>query len=428
MTIHDLLVSLDHSYPLKLARVKNMRKFYLARYRSNMIELYDKGYISNPGLLDEVEIRKNTLDLGISLLTASGIVELSSNRIKAAYYTEEHTNRDSDILWFLNKLYWTYYYREQGMAIDKLFNDSTMHREGKGKLKLFFKRRGSLVYPNGVDYLCESVLECTMLDTSQVEKRSFGAEIYDLARRVLNIPGKTFTAHLTEEEEAEIVVSLLEEHIALDGEGGPALQEWLAKNNLGFSSDGSESFFDWLNINYSDEISTIQKHLLDSLRLDDEQIIAMDGDSFYIVRPRKTLELYYGIYAFDHETGELLPERNLLDGMTGEFIRVDSNVFKDHYYIGCPIDLYNHDLDKDLYVDIEQVVDLKGKPLFSEYSFNFDGGGDSNPWSLERIEGQIFDGYMGSKYGYVYKEVPGYRSFDEMERLKNKVNNKIFYL
>ena len=367
MKVCELVDLLKKASTIKKSKVMDIKKYYISMFRAYMIELYDRGYISDPTTYNEIELRKNIVDLGITHLTnIAGSIVLDEDYI--GYCIAKYKD-DEDKIEFLNILLNVIKYRNIWLNIDK-FYDSSFSGDTKDskKLTMGIVMTGSKIYSKKGFKIDEGIIKCFRGLDTEVDFVSLNSYIYFRALEVLDLDTRSsseslFVKGLTIGEEIKYSHLILNGLVNLDGEYADILVNWLKKNKWSegtrFSSQ-SEGLYNYILYIKSDDMLTTQARVLSELLDNNKEIVGARSDGFYVVNDGEYMPFPVGAFAIlsDDYDGEQMPIINKLEGYTGEVYSLNFLIENDIPYVGAPIELYIDNKTKGLFVDKEQ-TDMK---------------------------------------------------------------------
>ena len=432
MKLYEMVKELNKKKDITDDRVMGVKKYYLSLYRSNMIYLYDKGYISDPTVFDTKEIMRNILDLDIKGITGiTGKIELSEPFIQYAIYRNKN---DYESLEFLTLLYKVVENRNMSLNIDKMYESFGMGYGKKKKVSLSLVQSASRIYTKNKFKIDEGVLKC--LDVYGVSTKfiSLNEYVYERALKELGIEreeNSVFVNGLTSEEEAECCEIILNGLVKLDGKYSDKLVKWLKNNKWSdnrFSAQ-SEGLYNWVVYVNSNEMIDEQSKVMNELLDKRYNIKTMKSNGFYVVDENKAVLYPVGVFAV--ETGDediILPDANKLEGYTGEVYSLEYLSRNELQYVGCPIVLKDANGKDKYYVDKEQ-TELKDnmswfKDMGADLSFSdsFYRKGVFTEGSLEdRLYKIVGDSESGVLIGSLGTDVIG----KDLSSVKKSVLNKM---
>lgn len=395
-----------------------VKRYYLAMYRVYMLQLYDKGYISDPTRMDVKELRKNIVDMNISAMYGvSGSINLTSDQALFAYY-KNYRNRDkADESEFLFLLYWALYHREGCLAIDKIYEDNNFRGNLSSKIKFGLRMKGCLIETRSCVPISQAICDCMVPFELEVHSLNADEFIWCCAMQTLGVPKEEWgrdgliDSSLTHEEEVECIYGLLEGYYK--AEGGKylnLLEDWLKDHRWGEFRMLSEQrgLYTYVCVEKHLEISNVMNVLLDVVDKDpDSGIVAVYGSKVYYSQKREEYVMPFGIFQYvNNETYEdnLLPDGSLLNGLTGEMFTEDRLKEDGVVYSGCPILLNVSILNTELYYDIEQ-TDIKYPTWFKHSAPELLFGNEiakqmpPSPFRSGSLQDEIYRGFVDSLRG-----------------------------
>ena len=433
MKVYELIKVLNKKVTIKSSRVQEVKKHYLSLYRANMVYLYDKGYISDPTVFNTKEILSNIVDLDIKYLSGvTGRIELNEDYIGFAMCKYKD---DSNIIDFLSILLNVVKYRNISMNLDKFYDDLGFANEVKAKVSLGLDQSASRIYNKNGFNIDEGVLECFRPYGVGVKFVTLDDVIYETALLELGISNNSnaslFVSGLTRDEEIRYSSLILNGLVKLDGEYADKLITWLGNNKWSdgnkFSSQ-TEGLYNWVLYIKSNNMIEEQSLLLNRLLDDNNIVVSMKSNGFYIIDEDSPLRFPVGMFAVvgDDDVEEQLPSINMLEGYTGEVFSLDFLESQGLEYVGCPIELYVDTKKKALFVDREQTEMKDSISWFKDMGavLNFEGSayqpGVFPQGSLEdRMYKIVADSEGGTLIGYLSNDEKG-KNLDSIKKVVAK--------
>lgn len=432
MKIYELVKNINKKAMVKTSRVLEVKKHYLSLYRSSMVTLYDKGYISDPTVFNQREILSNIVDLNIKHLTGvNGKVELNEDYIG---YAMCRYKGNEEILDFLKTLE-VIKYRNISINLDKFYDDLKFAYESKNKVSLNIVQSASRIFNKNGFNLDVGVLGCFRPYGTGFKLVTLDDVIYGMALAELGIPDNSkdslFVKGLTRDEEIKYSHLILNGLVNLDGTQASKLTDWLSRNKWAegnkFSSQ-NEGLYNWVVYIKSNNMIEEQSILLNKLVDSGKTIVCMQSNGFYIIDDDSPLEFPVGLFAIvsdDNEEGQL-PKINALEGYTGEVYSLEFLERHDLGYVGCPIELYVDSKKKSFFVDKEQ-TELKDSISWFKHvdaRLSFEGSlyeeGVFPKGSLEdRLYKIAMDAEGGKLVGYLSNDEKG-TNLDSVKKLVSK--------
>lgn len=431
MKIYELVKELNKKVSVKHSVVLDVKKYYLSMYRTSMLSLYDKGYISDPTVFDVREFYKNILDMNINHLSGvTGVIHLEEDYIG---YALARYKDDVEISGFLSLLLDAVKYRNVSMNIDKFYDEHAVSNNKK-KISLNIVQSASRIFSKNGYKLDEGIFKCLYGITSGSSFISLKGEIYEKALQVLGLDevvsnNALFVKGLTRDEEIKYCNLILNGLVKLDGEYADKLTGWLSNNKWSttnkFSSQ-KEGLYNWVTIIRSNDMIERQSGLLNTLISSGKTIIGADTVGYYILEDRDFISMPIGVFAVSSSDDEdtILPNTNILEGYTGEVYAVSYLTSNDISYVGCPIELFNSDGKKALFVDKEQ-TDMKDSISWFKHidaSVSFDENFvKSSKFTSGTLELKLFEAAVNSERGVLVSNIPCIDYLDITDSIKKSV-------
>ena len=166
MTIRDVL-KIKSSNKIKVNRLLDLKKYFFSLYRCYLIQLYEKGYISDFFKLDEKELRKNIVELRINgLINYFGHIKLNTDFIKFALY------KNSNAL---------YYFDHPYLITQAQYNVSWSESDEKDLLSLL-----DTLNEKGIKFALSNVIESNGKVNKILKEWSKKYHVHYLNRKYLN--------------------------------------------------------------------------------------------------------------------------------------------------------------------------------------------------------------------------------------------------
>lgn len=431
MQLSDITASANKKVVVKSERVREVKRYYLSLYRASLIEMYDKGFISDPTRYDEEELRRNIVDLDIRYLTGiDGRIKISSNLVQ---YALLRSKDDEDAYEFLEKLYQAVYYKEISDNIDKFYDEWGFSRGDKKKACQNLSRSGAVIASRSGYRIDEGILGCLGDFGKDYDFITIKDRIYNAALEELGLPldreDSLLVKGLSREEEILCSEIILNGLIPLDGAYAKYLYKWLEKTKW---SDGSKIFsqkdgmYDWVIRYKNPEVVGFQKDLLEKLDQQGRKIVSLLSDGFWVVENTATIRVPIGMFCVcsSDSSDVFLSRRNELEGYSGEVVSLDYLLENDINFIGSPIDLYYDDSKKGLFVDIDQTELKYGESWFSNQGASLDFSGsmyESGKYRKGSLEEDLYKALTDSENGELIGNLPTGFTKESFESAKKTV-------
>lgn len=434
LNISELSSKINKKYSIKLNRVLACKKFFISMYRAYMVELYDKGFISDPTLFNKKDIFSNISDLNVEgMITVKGEISLSLSQIRYAIYKNKN---NEDAVEFLTILESALRFKQYSETVDKLYEAYNIANNNSTRTNLGLCNRNRYNFSKDGIPLNEAVYECCIKEDEEIKVFTINEGIWNLAMQELRIPEEMWTqdgifdADLTHEEEVECIELLLNGEIKTRGQFSALLESWLydhkwSKQKFSLNSRGMYSYL--LNVKL-EEITNLQQELLNQLESQEIPVVFFnEGFMFGIVKRTETYVPVGQFQILQLESGEMLGGvRNALEGYTGEAYSVSYLDQEDICYIGCPIELYVDDKHSEFFIDLEQTEITNYKTWFeiNGARVEFDEG-SFKPTSSIKLADNLLNMYYNSQMGCSLGKLYGFYSEKEMEQAKKEVFSRI---
>lgn len=364
---------------IKSSSIAEIKRYYLGMYHSYLIDLYDKGYISDPTIYNIDEIKENIEDLGIDLLKGR---QLTSRYISFVhdYYTVNHKDAKDEIE-FLDLLEKMHKMKEISENLDCLWEDKSIGTGSKKKVCLMLPSNQGVIknpYSWNID---EGVLKSAYGLGYTYRFISWGRPLLSFIKTTFKLPSldliKSFNSNLL----IKHLPLILNGDVELTGKDGRVLEAFMEKE----TTLNCHCLKDWLLANKGKDIDLIYK----KCKVKKENVKAMVEDGLY-VQEIADIELpishfIFATYDFCHNKTEafrgivkglpessievetLLPKANLFLGYSGQVYSLEYLEHNKINYAGVPISLYKDDKTIEKYVDFEQTELASKNTLFKEY-------------------------------------------------------------
>ena len=364
---------------IKSSSITEIKRYYLGMYHSYLIDLYDKGYISDPTIYNIDEIKENIEDLGIDLLKGR---QLTSRYISFVhdYYTVNHKDAKDEIE-FLDLLEKMHKMKEISDNLDCLWEDKSIGTESKKKVCLMLPSNQGVIknpYSWNID---EGVLKSAYGLGYTYRFISWGRPLLSFIKTTFKLPSldliKSFNSNLL----IKHLPLILNGDVELTGKDGRVLEAFMEKE----TTLNCHCLKDWLLANKGKDLDLIYK----KCKVKKENVKAMVEDGLY-VEEIADIELpishfIFATYDFCHNKTEafrgivkglpessievetLLPKANLFLGYSGQVYSLEYLEHNKINYAGVPISLYKDGKTIEKYVDFEQTELASKNTLFKEY-------------------------------------------------------------
>lgn len=436
MKIYELIKELNKKVTMKNTRVMDVKKYYLSMYRAHMVYMYDRGYVSDPTVFNLKEILGNIVDLDIKHLTGvNGKIELGEDYIGYAMCRYKDCPDKYD---FLSLLYKVIKYRNISMNLDKFYDDSGFSSEAKKKVSLNLVQSASKITNKNGYVIDEGIIKCFKGLGTNLKLVTLDDKIYKLALEELGIEDNSenslFVKGLTRDEEIKYANIILNGLVKLDGDFSEKLTSWLKRNKWAednrFSSQ-KEGLYNWATFIKSNNTIEEQSALLNSLLDEGHTIACMRSNGFYIIDNCDTMEYPIGIFAISSkydEEDEILPRINVLEGFTGEVYSVQLLENDGFSYVGCPIELYVDNKNKELFIDKEQTEMAESISWFKYVGGDIEFEGShyvEGVFCKDSMEDMLFKAVGDSENGCLIGRVPSECTEKVLESTKKAVVKKL---
>lgn len=364
---------------IKSSSITEIKRYYLGMYHSYLIDLYDKGYISDPTIYNIDEIKENIEDLGIDLLKGR---QLTSRYISFVhdYYTVNHKDAKDEIE-FLDLLEKMHKMKEISDNLDCLWEDKSIGTESKKKVCLMLPSNQGVIENPYAWNIDEGVLKSAYGLRYTYRFISWGRPLLSFIKTTFKLPSldliKSFNSNLL----IKHLPLILNGDVELTGKDGRVLEAFMEKE----TTLNCHCLKDWLLANKGKDIDLIYK----KCKVKKENVKAMVEDGLY-VQEIADIELpishfIFATYDFCHNKTEafrgivkglpessievetLLPKANLFLGYSGQVYSLEYLEHNKINYAGVPISLYKDGKTIEKYVDFEQTELASKNTLFKEY-------------------------------------------------------------
>ena len=456
--VNEFIKIFNKNRHLSLEMMYSVKKRFLGLYRAAMMVMYDEGYIGDPTCFNELEIRKNILDMDVKgMVRSSGKMFLTSEQVGFALCKNKN---NEDAISFLKSLEKVLHYREcceeVDVLYDSVFNGFKKNVEGDFySVSMSLRQSGPFIKQFKPYKVGEGTISCLFKDAllgKAIKYVDFNDKIYELCLKELGLENNSdkgiFVKGFTKAEEQRFVKLIMDGEISLTGPKAGILSKWLKQH--AWNMDVSEKYrniriglYSYVIANNTGDIFQFQQRLLDRCiqEYGAENIISMDTTGFYCSYPVEYEDVSASIFVVFAGEEDVIStnDRNSLEGYTGEVYEIGYLEREKAIYTGCPIVLYLPDEGKKrkttLVVDLEQTEYYKkGKRNITWFSFN--GANVSFDYSIYKkgkfpegtYEDNLFRLYGDSEMGTVFDKIPSRKSSDDLEsyeRSKDLVYNEV---
>lgn len=427
MDVLELYKKMSEKRNVKVQRVLECKKKFLALYKTYMVYMYDKGYISDPTLFKEKEIYANITDMNIKgMVTVYGQVNLTPEQCRYAMYKNKH---DREIVDFLRLLELTLRYRRFSQSIDKFHDCFTLPRYGIVRVGLKLCTNNGMVFSKYALNLDMALLSCLIDSEHEIIFKDIKDKIWTLAMYELGVPKEDrmkdglIDKDLTHEEEVECIELLLEGKLTSDGLYKEQYEKWMfdhlwSKQELYCKQRG---LYTHTLIEYGDDIKATKNHVIEWMEDHDIEPIFLLGHYVIGSKPRVTTVMPIGQFSIlqTEENEYWGSDRNLLEGYTGEAYQVEYLDSEEIAYVGCPIELYITDKETGYFIDLEQTEINSYKTWFEvvNATLEFDEGSIAPANARDTVNG-VFNIVHNAKIGEIMGVMTLYVSQDMLESAK----------
>lgn len=409
-----------------------LKKYYLSMYRVYMVELYDKGYISDPTRINCKELYSNIHELGINgMFDTFGEIFLTTPQVTYAMY--KHKNSE-EIMDFLSILYKALKYREYSIDIDNLYDNYNFSEFAKGQVCLGLKQRGAKIECKTGFGISRAIIACLLKQDETAVCENFNSELWDIAMEELGIPADEWhedgliASGLSHEEEVDCIELILEGNVEVSGKYAKVFQDWMYEHKWKQKgmTNNCKGLYDYIFSSRAIDILEIESRILNSLNDSDRKVYAIVGGQYYTSKKISTYNIPMGSFIVSSgEDDVMLFDGALLSGYTGEVYSLEYLEEEGIMFIGCPIELYTNPKEKFKFFDIEQ-VDIKSDTWFSnpdiDLFFEEELPEKVQEFNPESIEEKIYEIYRQSQIGNLIGKL------DSLEGVESAKKNVMKYL
>lgn len=390
----DFLSQFSRRYSLSPKRFYSVKRKYLGLYKAQLLKMYDMGYTNEVSVFSESDFMEAYSSEGVNLKFLDGKIKLEPWVFYLEYALSGYSNE------FYSDMYELLSLRASCKAIDLAYDGLKMYR-AKSTKSLSWSIDYTSLGLSGVSRsvsLLRNAYELLIDDTSYVkdfELRpliSFGFEEMlfpelDDDSKQKELDDIVILGNVTYKEVSNVIEEILQGGIYL--EDSP-IKELISEYGSGLSLI--------TELYYRGKERSLE--YLSGLTFD-ERAIPLGADNLYIYLSLPKDNSYseqipFGAFSVDYDTSEVLPSINNFYGVTGDFVNLDSPLFREdgHFFVGCPIQLVTSDGTKSLYVDVEQVTGLGESSLIYDLglTLSFSQRGSYHP----QVELGLVDFYVNS--------------------------------
>lgn len=401
-----------------------MKKYYVSMYRVHMMNMYDKGYISDPTRFNQKEIFADIADLRIhSMMDITGTIKLTSQMAMYSYYKY----KDPGIREFLSILYQILRYGEYIKDVDTLYDNLMFENTNRVQTGLGLKLRGSRVVSKTEYGVSRAVLACFQDIKHTTDEYCFNDDIWNLAMQELGIPEEDwnknglFDKDLTHDQEVDFMDLLLDGVVPASGKYKNELEEWLFSHkwkDRTFSVTNT-GLFQYIFFAKSDEVFKISVSILEQLISQGHKIVGMLDSKIWVEREIQTYNIPFSCICILGEEDTPMFEGGALNGYTGEVYSQEYIQSEGITCIGCPVELYVSPKEKCLFYDLEE-LDIKADSWFKLNVQNLDFydkdmeilAPDKLPFKEGSLEFKLYEMYIDSLKGKLVGELPSLEGFE----------------
>lgn len=430
MDVNELYQKANGKYNVKIRQVLSTKKKFLTLYRTYMVYMYDKGYISDPTLFNEKEIYSNISDMGVKgMVTVYGQVNLTSEQCRYAYYKNKG---DKEITDFLRLLELTLRFREYSQSVDKFYDCFNVSKQSVTRVGLKLSTSSGIVYSKCAITVDLAVLSCLIKENEEIFVHDIRDKVWLLAMRELGIPPYEWYSDglidkdLTHEEEVKCLELLLGGTVQSDGKYSELFNKWMFDHNWSKQSmyANQRSLYSYTMGNNSSAIDDHLNGVIAWLEHHEIEPLYASGCEVYGMKHTSSIIMPIGQFSLlQLEDGEYWgSDRNALEGYTGEAYHVDYLNKEEIIFVGCPIELYITDKETGSFVDLEQTEVNSYKSWFNIAGavLNFDEGSLASTNTKSPVT-NVFNIFHNSKIGEIIGVITSYLSERSIESTKASV-------
>lgn len=424
MKVIEFIKKSNRKKNLSSDRLLELKQYYMSMYRHYMMQMYDKGYISDPTVFDKKQILMNIVDLKVKgIYNISGVLQLNSKWVEYAY----HKNDNEEVKDFLNVLYDVLKYREYSNDLDMFYEKFGL------SVNLQLTQEGARVSSKSSINISRGCL-CSMIPSGKTLKVvNIRDSLWEQAMEILGIPEEDwyidglFDSDLSHEQEVNNINIILEGKIKCDGKYSSNLEDWLFKHK--WSSDGmSINKQGLVSYIYSSKSNKVFEALSEKLNsVEPNKVLAFQGDEIYLIEDIVNYKIpisHFALISGYEDT--LVCESNYLYGYIGE--AYDTNYLEEEKigYIGIPIKIVTEGNEEYL-IDREQ-VDIHTETWFSieNVDFYYEESDLKNPYKDENsLNYKMFEIFKNAQKGIIGSISLEEHSLKEIEKSKKQVSAKI---
>lgn len=372
---------------VKMTDLMLSKRYYLGLYHRYLIELYDKGYLSDPTIWNQEEVEQNIGDLEIEyLINEYGRVLTDEKAVHAVrdYYKANEPQEDRDE--FLSLLYKAIHYRGISSNIDNFYENSKPRVSGRRRVSLKYNGSDGEISELHNIVIDEGILKAEHGLSFTSRFTSYGKGLIKLVQEILKTDSADFVKGFTPSQTANNLEMILKGVLPLNEEEGTAgyvLSTWFNEHRT--TGLSNTNFWDWMHKEMPEEVLKAKEKLIckDVISITSDGVykeskslkstMEYPAGHFIFVRyvEKSGVTMAYNWYynqRFDvYELEGVLPEMNSLTGYTGQVYSADFLLTNHMEYKGVPIQLYNEQGILEDYIDIEQTELYKNETMFHEY-------------------------------------------------------------
>lgn len=330
------------------SRIKTL---YVGLYKQAMLQLYANGLISDPGRWDEDEILNSVYEQGYRTFQTSGRMVLDEVLLLQEVYREDfkegiHEAYNPDVSPGIDAKNWgTYLSNFETPTYSRMFYIAVHLRNVIQVLDRFYdsiglRNKSRITIQSRLSYLSGNIKSQPKIPANEataqvmagyeakIVYRSLGKPFQKSLYAFFNVeyPGDgeapKFISGVSLEQEAELLLKMLDGKYHLDGECGKLAQEWIKEM---LWSSGKSNYINSLGqeIRLAMEKEVYLPGFFEAFEGIGEDLegVLIDSDGAYMRKGENTQAIHMcGQYAYDSMGQELLPTTTTLSGMNGEFI------------------------------------------------------------------------------------------------------------
>lgn len=353
MTIFEIVQEMNKTKPkIKTERLIFLKGYYLSMYRAYMMKLYNDMYISDPTEFNELELRKNISDFGISdLIGYSGSLDLSYKQLEFAYLKAKSSNSPDTLKCsFLKYLMEAIKYWDCCVTLDRFYEEYNFRCCNINKVKLHMGIFGAYVTARTGVAFNKVIAECFTTFENDIKSININEYIWCLAMEELGIPevdwreDGLFDCALSHEDEVSCARGILDGKFRVTGgKYTDVLLNWLKTHPWGAErrmSYETKGLFDYIQSSRAVEIGNYVGSVASSLS-EEYEVVGMNDCDIYYKQPREECEYPFGLFQVintDSDCEEVINDtENGIYGVTGELYSIDRLDSDGIIYAGCPV-------------------------------------------------------------------------------------------